>query len=77
MLFDPPSLALGELPLLTTAQRDGQIALPALSGVCVFTCLLVCFLRERTVKTLPLFNAAQVEVLLTGGKEFQHKHKHT
>ena len=41
-LFDPPSLALGELPLLTAAQRDGQIALLALSGVCVCVCVCVC-----------------------------------
>lgn len=29
-LFDPPSLALGELPLLAAAQGDGQISLLAL-----------------------------------------------
>lgn len=60
VLFDPPSLALGELPLLATAQGDGQISLLALSGVCM--CVCVCTLGERTVKTLPLTNAAQVEV---------------
>ena len=41
-LFDPPSLALGELPSLTAAQRDGQIAPLALSGVCVRSCVCVC-----------------------------------
>lgn len=77
MLFDPPSLALGELPLLTAAQRDGQIVPLALSGVCVhvFESVQVCACpSERTVKTLPLSNAAQVEVLLRGGQEFKHKH---
>ena len=39
LLFDPPSLALGELPLLTAAQRDGQIAPLALIGVCVCVCV--------------------------------------
>ncbi|CAB1444429.1 unnamed protein product [Pleuronectes platessa] len=36
VLFDPPSLALGELPLLATALRDGQNAPVALSGVASF-----------------------------------------
>lgn len=39
-LFDHPSLALGELPLLATAQRDGQITLLGLSGVC--SCIYIC-----------------------------------
>lgn len=39
MLFDPPSLALGELPPLAAAQRDGQISLLALSGVYVYSCM--------------------------------------
>lgn len=41
-LFDPPSLALGELPLLAAAQRDGQISLLALSGVCMCVHVRVC-----------------------------------
>lgn len=64
VLFDPPSLALGELPLCVAAQRDGQISLLALSGVlCVFVCSWICMHPgERTVKTLPVTNAAQVEM---------------
>lgn len=64
VLFDPPSLALGELPLCAAAQRHGQISLLALSGdffVCV--CSWMCMHPgEGTVKTLPFTNAAQVEM---------------
>lgn len=44
MLFDPPSLALGELSLLTAAQRYGQIVPLALPGVCAFMYLCMCTL---------------------------------
>lgn len=37
MLFDPPSLALGVLPMFAAAQRDGQIMPLALLSVCSST----------------------------------------
>lgn len=67
MFFDPPSLALAVLPTFPTAQRDGQIIPPA-RVECVCPCKRGCVsvrsAKNRTVKSLPPPNTAQVEVLV-------------
>lgn len=50
-LFDPPSLALGELPMLTAALRDGQIVPPALAEL-VCSCVCACVPWKKDSKDI-------------------------